>query len=186
MKGPPLAGKLLAIHRGLEADAIPHAFGGALALAYLTEEPRATKDIDVNVFCAVASVERIFAALPRAVQRDAHDVEQVRRDAQVRLWWDHTPIDLFFDVSEIHRDAAAHVRTVPFAGVDIPVLDAIELTVFKMMYSRPKDWLDITEMIRAGSLDVDRAGTAFARIMGPNHEAIGRLQALGRAATDPP
>lgn len=178
MTETPLAEKLLAIHRSLDAAAIPHAFGGALALAYLTEEPRATKDIDVNVFCPVDEVDRVFAALPADVQFGTEDAERVQRDAQVRLWWGHTPVDLFFDVEEIHRDAAAHVRTVPFAGVSIPVLDGNELTVFKMMFSRPKDWIDIAEMIRAGTVDVDQAATAFGRIMGRDHEALGRLHGL--------
>lgn len=178
MNGPSLAAKLLAIHHAFDAGAIPHAFGGALALAYLTEEPRATKDIDVNVFCPATDVDRVFAALPPDVDRDPQDAEHVRRDAQVRLWWAHTPVDLFFDVGEIHRDAAAHARDVPFAGVTIPVLDGNELAVFKMMYSRPKDWLDIAEMIRAGTVDPHIVATAFARIMGPDHEAIARLHDL--------
>lgn len=178
MSGPSLAAKLLAIHAAFEAGGIPHAFGGALALAYLTEEPRATKDIDVNVFCPAEDVDRVFAALPPEVDRDARDATRVRRDAQVRLWWDHTPVDLFFDIDEIHRDAAAHARHVPFAGVTIPVLDGNELAVFKMMYSRPKDWLDIAEMIEAATIDPDLVATAFARIMGADHEAIDRLRAL--------
>jgi len=180
----PLAEKIVAIHHALDAGSVPHAFGGALALAYLTEEPRATKDIDVNVFCPVDEVDRVFSALPQGVEAGADDVERVRDDAQVRLWWGHTPVDLFFDVEEIHRDAAAHTRTVPFAGISIPVLDGNELTVFKMMFSRPKDWLDITEMIRAGTVDVDQVAIAFGRIMGPNHEAIGRLRALAREAAE--
>lgn len=182
MSAPSLAEKLLAIHHALDDGGIPHAFGGAIALAYLTEEPRATKDIDVNVFCPAAAVDQVFEALPPGVSRGARDAASVRRDAQVRLWWDHTPVDLFFDVDEIHRDAAAHARTVPFAGVTIPVLDGNELAVFKMRYSRAKDWLDLTEMVRAGTVDVDVVSAAFARIMGPDHESIERLRAVRRDA----
>jgi hypothetical protein len=43
--------KVVAIDRAL--DDVPHAFGGALALAYYAE-PRATVDIDLNVFVPVA------------------------------------------------------------------------------------------------------------------------------------
>ncbi len=42
-----LAGKVTAIDDALAV--VPHAFGGALALAYYAE-PRATIDIDLNVF----------------------------------------------------------------------------------------------------------------------------------------
>ena len=40
--------KIVAIGRALEAADIPHAFGGAQALAYYAT-PRATHDIDLNV-----------------------------------------------------------------------------------------------------------------------------------------
>lgn len=112
------------------------------------------------------------------MEHTARDAASVRRDAQVRLWWDHTPVDMFFDVDAIHHDAAAHVRAVPFAGATIPVLDGNELAVFKMMYPRPKDWVDLAEMVRAGTLDVDVVAAASARIMGPDHESIDRLRQL--------
>ncbi|MDQ1395101.1 MAG: hypothetical protein QOG64_360, partial [Acidimicrobiaceae bacterium] len=44
---PSLAERLLVVHAGLDGARIPHAFGGAIALAYCTEEPRGTRDIDV-------------------------------------------------------------------------------------------------------------------------------------------
>ncbi|MBI1843131.1 MAG: hypothetical protein HYR89_00725, partial [Actinobacteria bacterium] len=47
MKRLPLPRKVLALTCAL--DGVPHAFGGALALAYYAE-PRATIDIDLNVF----------------------------------------------------------------------------------------------------------------------------------------
>lgn len=181
MNAPSLAEKVVALHAGLDEAMIGHAFGGALALAYLTRDPRATKDIDVNVFAPVGEVERVLAALPPGVSRSADDVAAVRRDAQVRLWWDHTPVDMFFAVDAIHRQAEVRSRTVPFARIEIPVLDGNELTVFKMMFSRPKDWLDIEEMLRAGAIDVDAVCTAFGRIMGPDHAANARLRTIESA-----
>jgi hypothetical protein len=47
-----LAQRLLAVHAALDDAGLPHAFGGAIALAYCTLEPRGTRDIDVNVFIA--------------------------------------------------------------------------------------------------------------------------------------
>lgn len=184
MTGPTLAEKVVRVHRALDAGGVAHAFGGALALAYLTEEVRATKDIDVNVFVPVGEVDRVLIALPSEVTRTAEDAAAVGRDAQVRLWWDHTPLDLFFDVDDIHREAALHARTVPFADTEIPVLDGTELTVFKMMFARPKDWVDIREMLHAGTVDVPAVETAFARIMGRDHEALARLRELADATDE--
>jgi len=42
----------LSVDEELERGELVHAFGGALALAYLTE-PRGTADVDVNVFIPV-------------------------------------------------------------------------------------------------------------------------------------
>ncbi len=40
--------RILALHAALDAASVPHAFGGALALAWCTQRPRGT--VDVNVF----------------------------------------------------------------------------------------------------------------------------------------
>ncbi len=45
--------KIIAIHEHLAAAGLPHAFGGALALAWCTGRARGTIDIDVNVFVDV-------------------------------------------------------------------------------------------------------------------------------------
>lgn len=47
-----LAERLLAVHDALADARLPHAIGGAIALGYCTEEPRGTRDLDVNVFVA--------------------------------------------------------------------------------------------------------------------------------------
>jgi transcriptional regulator with XRE-family HTH domain len=44
-----LADRILVLHDALEGARIEHGFGGAIALAYYVEEPRATRDIDVNL-----------------------------------------------------------------------------------------------------------------------------------------
>jgi hypothetical protein len=48
--------KIVAIDEALAE--IPHAFGGALALAYYAE-PRATVDIDINVFIPATEARRL-------------------------------------------------------------------------------------------------------------------------------
>ena len=44
-----LVEKILACHQALAAANIPHAFGGALALAWCTESARGTIDVDVKI-----------------------------------------------------------------------------------------------------------------------------------------
>ena len=56
------AGKILALHGALDAAGLPHAFGGALALAWCTERARGTIDIDLNVFVAADQAEHVAGA----------------------------------------------------------------------------------------------------------------------------
>ena len=52
---------IVAVHEHLSAAKVRHAFGGALALAYVAE-PRGTVDIDVNVFGV--TLEGMFSIAP--------------------------------------------------------------------------------------------------------------------------
>ena len=173
-----VVGRLLAVHRAFDAAHVPHAFGGAIALGYCTVDPRGTTDVDVNVFVPPEDAERVLVALPGEVRVRPQDRTLLARDGQVRLWWDRTPIDLFFDVHEFHRDAATRVRVVPFGGAEIPVLDCVALAVFKVMFNRDKDWSDIKAMVEAGALDGDLALGWVERLLGREHPAYERLAAL--------
>jgi hypothetical protein len=148
-----LGQRIVALHEALAASGIAHAFGGALALAFWVQEPRGTRDIDVNAFVPAAEWQRILAALPDGVAIPDAARRTLERDAQVRLWWDDTPVDLFLDYADLHAQAAREARSVPFAGTQIPVLGPVELAAFKAMFDRPKDWVDIGEMLAAGTLD---------------------------------
>lgn len=174
-----LGQRLLALHAALHAGGIPHAFGGAIALAYCTEEPRGTRDLDLNVFVDPGEAPRVFAALPPEVIVTDDDRQRVRRDGQVRVWWDDTPVDLFFDVHEFHRQVGAAVRMVPFLAQEVPVLACTDLVVFKAMFDRTKDWADIEAMIEAGTVDADRALRWLTRLLGRTDAATLRLAELG-------
>jgi hypothetical protein len=44
-----LQSQMLQLHKSLARKNIPHAFGGALALAWCTQQARGTIDIDINI-----------------------------------------------------------------------------------------------------------------------------------------
>ena len=152
-----LATKIVRLHEALSAAELPHAFGGAFALAFCTEEPRATRDIDVNIFVGVDHAAAVAAALPDGVVITDADQVQLVRDGQVRLWWGDTPVDVFLSNHSFHDRAAANRRTVAFAGVDdLPILACADLAVFKAFFARPKDEIDVATMVAAGSVELDR------------------------------
>ena len=170
-----LAEKLLAIHAELEAAGFEHAFGGAIALAYWTEDPRGTSDIDVNIFVPAEAAASALAALPDGIARDEGDLAAIRDTGQVRLWWGETPVDLFFDYERLHEEAASHRRVVPFAGERIPILGPIELAVFKAVFDRTRDWADIEAMLDAQTLDVDAVRAHLDELLGATDERLQRL-----------
>jgi hypothetical protein len=172
-----LEDRLLAVHDALDDADLPHAFGGAIALAYCTEEPRGTRDLDINVFVDPDRAPDVLASLPGGVATNARDVEHAVRDGQVRVWWDETPLDLFFDVHAFHHDVASGVRDVPFGGRTIPVLGCEALVVFKTLFNRTRDWADIEDIAGAGTVDTDEVLGWVARIVGPDDRVMARLRA---------
>jgi inosine-uridine nucleoside N-ribohydrolase len=173
-----LAQRLLDIHDALSRAGLPHAFGGAIALAYCTREPRGTRDLDVNVFVDPVRAKEVLAALPDLVTATDADIQTLEREGQVRIWWKDTPIDLFLDIHSFHDEVAQNVRAVPFEGRTIPVLDCTALAVFKVLFDRTKDWADIEEMIAAGALDAVQATVWLERLTGADGSALRRLESL--------
>jgi hypothetical protein len=174
--------KVVALHQGLANKRIPHAFGGAIALAYWTQDPRGTSDIDLNVFVPAADSSVVLEALPVGVAHPDGTAEVIARDGQIRLWWDETPIDLFFDYVPVHADAARHSREVPFAGTNIPILGPTELTVFKVMFDRTRDWADIEAMVSASTVDLDAVRTQLRSMLEANDARFDRLSEAVRRA----
>lgn len=166
--------KVLSLHDALTAAGIDHAFGGALALAYYTTDPRTTQDIDVNVSADPDEPQHVLAALPDGIVRSDADRTRIRRDGQVRLWWGErpgaTPVDLFFPQHELHAAVAAGRQLQPFAGRQLPFLSATHLTIFKSLFARPKDWLDVEAMLRAGTVDVGEVRRWLELLVGPDDD----------------
>lgn len=173
-----LGQRLLDIHTALSDAGLPHAFGGAIALAYCTQEPRGTRDLDVNVFIDPARAGEVFAALPDPVTVTDASVATAERDGQVRVWWDDTPIDIFLDVHQLHSEVADSVRTVVFEDHEIPVVGCTALAIFKTLLDRTKDWADIEEMIAVDALDLPHAVAWVERLLGPESPAARRLASL--------
>ena len=176
---PSLPGKVTAIHDQLQAAKIPHAIGGALALAYYAE-PRATIDIDVNVFVPASEWKRVFEALESlGVDSSDLDTAALERDGQCRLWWNDNAVDLFFANEEIHDEMRRRIRRVPFAGETIPILAPEHLAICKAMFDRPKDWIDIEQMlVAAEDFDVTAVEDWLVRMADDDDPRLQRLREL--------
>ncbi len=178
MRAPTLAQRVTALDAALAE--IPHAFGGALALAYYAE-PRATIDIDLNVFISATRFDEVAGPLRElGAGVDAPAIaELVRRDGQVRVMWDATPIDLFFAYDAFHDAAGGARRLVPFADGTIPILAPEHLVVCKVVFNRSKDWVDIDALLDDDDdLDVAEVLRWVGRIAGDDDPRYERAVAL--------
>lgn len=173
-----LVDKLFAIHEALAAASLPHAFGGALSLAYCVEEPRGTRDLDVNVFCDAADAGKVVAALPDGIHVDPGDIEKIERDGQARLFWDGVPVDLFLNNLPLHDDVASAVVWVFLEGKKVPMLDCASLVVFKALFNRTKDWADIEAIALATPEDVEAAAGTLAELVGAEDSVYRRLESI--------
>ena len=178
MTQPSLAERVRLLDEALAN--IPHAFGGALALAYYAE-PRATVDIDVNIFVPVSDYGRVASQLATLgiPATTPEIVELVARDGQARVFWDDIPIDMFLSYDAFHDAAAAARRTVPFSGRAIDILSPEHLMVCKAVFNRPKDWIDMEAMLANDTVvDVAEVLRWVARIVGDEDPRFTRAVAL--------
>lgn len=151
-----LADKLIRIHTILDVHQIPHAFGGAIALAFYSE-PRNTRDIDINIALLPAEHARVLDSLSALFV--IHDREKSARElsqiAQTRLHWDNTGIDLFFADTPFNDSIAQRTREVDYVGIKLPIISAEDLIILKAAFNRPKDWIDIEAMFEIYPRELD-------------------------------
>lgn len=173
--------KIVAIGGALTEADIPHAFGGANALAYYAT-PRATADIDLNVFVPSSRASHVLAVLGGlgVATGGPKLTEFIERDGQARVFWEKTPIDLFFSYDALHDSSMERRRLVDFGEDTIHVLSPEDLMVYKVIFNREKDWRDIAEMIYAaeGNLDFDYVRSWLTRIVSDGDPQLARLERL--------
>lgn len=173
------------VHRRLLAAGIDNAIGGALALGYHVDDPRGTQDIDVNVSIPADRAREALAVLPPDVPWDETTVERIEQDDQVRIMWPvpddlPIPLDLFFAVHDLHDVARTRTVEVPMHEATVRVLSATDLTIFKALFNRSKDWPDIEAMLDAhdATVDLDEAIRWLTEIVGSADPRTQRLRDL--------
>lgn len=176
---PSLPDKVIVIHEALDDAGVRHALGGALALAYYAD-PRATIDIDINVFLPVEESDRVIKALEEiGIDVSRLDRGSLESNGQCRLWWGNNAVDLFFAYDPIHDEMRELARRVPFAGTTVPILAPEHLIVCKAMFDRHKDWMDIEQMLFAtDELDIQAVKMWLERMVGKADHRLKQLEEL--------
>ena len=143
----------------LECRGVPCAVGGALCLAYWGV-PRATKDLDLNLFVGDDRLDAAFAALEAAgvtFDREAASARaRSRGDFVAQL--DDLRVDLFVAFHPYHQTVASRVaRACLPSGTEVAFLSAEDLCVFKTLFYRSKDLVDLDRLFsaRRDAFDID-------------------------------
>jgi len=175
-----LLDRVVAIARAFDRSAVPHSFGGAIALGYYGLV-RATQDIDVNVYLrsdradgALDSLRDLGVPVATDAQR-----EEIRRRGQTRLRWDGVPLDLFFWNLDFHASCLARRRAHALLEHTIDVLGPEDLIVCKVAFARAKDASDVEAMldVMGDQLDVRYLLTWIESIVGLDTAAARQLVA---------
>ena len=100
---PTFAQRVVALDDALAA--VPHAFGGAIAPR--TTPSRERRSTSTSTYSSPPSAPtRSPPRCRRSACRHAGTPTLIERDGQVRLWWNDTPVDLFFAYDPFHDTAA--------------------------------------------------------------------------------
>jgi len=140
----------------LELLAVPYAIGGAIAYG-LHAPPRATNDVDLNIFLEPDQLDPAFTALENAGasldRRSARQSAAGRGDFAVKV--DGMRVDVFTISIPLSRAAASRTRRGVLLGRPIMVLSAEDLVLFKLLFLRAKDISDVKRLVafQAGALD---------------------------------
>jgi hypothetical protein len=163
------------VAQALEAEGIAYALGGALAYGQYGI-PRATNDVDVNVFVGPAELGTVFAAL-RTLGITIDDAAARAASAQeglMVLQYGLFRLDVFTPSIEFSWEAG---RTRVQHGVDglrVWFLSVEALCVFKLLFHRGKDVVDLERLIavQGGAIDAAYVRARVAGMLGEDDPRV--------------
>jgi hypothetical protein len=148
-----------AIAAAFETIDVPYALGGALALG-VHGVPRGTLDVDVNVFVEPDALGPVIDRLQAlGVSLDAAAATtRARRDGMFVGKWAGIRIDVFVpSIPFSHEAGKTRVRLVDTDGVATWFLSREAITVFKLLFYRPKDIVDLERLVAVSGRTLDHA-----------------------------
>ncbi len=164
----------LRIAAAFEESGVSYALGGALAYG-VWAVPRATVDVDVNVFVADESLAEVFAVLEGlgvALDRGA----ALRQNAEQGMFvgrWDLYRIDVFTPSIDFAREAERTRVRLAVGARQAWVLSAEAIAVFKLLFFRAKDRVDLERLVAVrAELDVAYVRERIVAMMGDADERV--------------
>ncbi len=142
----------------LEKSSVEYALGGALALGYWAN-PRGTLDVDITVFMPVdRPSECVWLLQDIGCEFAAADAANMLREhGFCRVTISGVRVDVFLPIAPFYEHARTRRKRVELNGQAVMIWDAETLAVFKMMFFRRKDLVDVEQILRTQGASFDRA-----------------------------
>lgn len=143
----------------LEERGYEYAIGGALALG-VAGVPRGTIDVDINVFVAQSEVEALARTMTElGIEIDiGAAVARSERDGMFVGVWDGMRIDVFIpSIPFSHEAGLRRIRVTADDGWTGTFLSAESVSVFKLLFFRGKDVVDLERLVAVRGEDLDCA-----------------------------
>jgi hypothetical protein len=139
-----------------EAAKLDYALGGAIAYSAWAE-PRATRDIDLNVWVDAEQLGHAFDTLGAAgVEIDRERAAADARERGMFVGYCHNyRVDVFVPSVPFYAEARHRRQRIKLADRDTWVLSPESLIVFKMLFFRPKDVADVGRILDIQGPHVD-------------------------------
>jgi hypothetical protein len=165
----------------LDRAQIPHAIGGAIAYGFFGAA-RGTHDVDINVFVPGADAARALDVLILAGLRIDRSValQTAVERGDARGHFASMPIDVFFNSIPVHERAARRTRQVVLHGRRIRVLSPEDTAVFKMLFHRGKDLVDVERLVALmqRELDTTYVRQALVEVVGEDDHRTKKWDAM--------
>jgi hypothetical protein len=166
-----------------EAAGIPYAVGGALALG-VWGFPRATNDVDLDVFVPPDQLAPVLGGLTRAgfeLDEDAA-LASARARGDFKLWCDGMRVDVFVASIPFYDSVARRVRRAPLEGREATFLAPEDLVVFKLLFFRRKDLLDVERLVAfvGPAFDREYVHRWLVDLVGEDDERVARWDEMLR------
>jgi hypothetical protein len=170
----------------LDARDLPYAIGGAIALGFYAP-PRATVDVDVNVFVSpTQELERLLTTLSEVDFSPADPPGQLRIRAEQEGQFSGTVqglrVDVFVPAIPFYARLEDRRRKAELFGRPIWVVSAEDLAVLKLMFFRRKDLADVEAILRDQRSSFDRTYVrdALIGLVGPDDQRVTALNEIER------
>lgn len=141
----------------LDQQSQDYALGGAIALGFWAN-PRGTLDVDLTLFLPPERPgECIWLLGDIGCDVTASEAQKsLSEHGFCRAMCGEFRVDVFLPTTPFYEVARTRRRRVDLEGQSVMIWDAECLTVFKMMFFRDKDLVDIKQMLRTQGPDFDR------------------------------